>query len=1138
MKKNMKIGLMAGLLITPAVVAQAAPVAAEETTPASVNVENFLQAQATFLASTPPGSISALYTAVNKVKSAYNRLTTQEKAALTEEAKKQYDNIIATYSIAKNIDDLVKKTDTTAKLLEAIVSIETSYNDLGSADYQKFIMNYAKLEELKGSVQQVVKLENEIAKIPTTTEALTLIANIVTDSKGLSPLQRKYLSVENQALLTSWEQTIAAASNLIKEIDAISTTAFATWGTTNLSAKANTVKQFNTKIAALLVKLNNIKLASIPAGIDSKELVTNKARLYALNDFVDISASILELNADSARVAETLNAAKVKLATFEGKMTANANHLSGTDKLNLPHLQTFLDEYIKNLEQELVGIKEVEDLIKGLETNMDLVKLAAAREKYNALSAESKKFVSNASQLTTLENAYKTALSVVTQIEAIEPTAKDFANKVTTAKAAYDKLATAALKESVTNYAVLEGYLAIAKLMQDIDALRVTNKSFRQDYEKAKSTFTTLTAGVTLDSESNTENPDATPSNDKVLIAKKQLLKVYGPKLDQFGMSIATADRIDQQIAELASKSGESFMTALKQLSEEYKKLDSTIKSLIAKANELKAFEKDYNASLKVFNLIEQLPVSSDKQFSSKVTSAEAAYQRLTTAQKANVYNYNKLADVLKAATLISSIDKLRTTSKTFEMDVKALREQYEALSDEEKAIVHNIAKLVEAEESIGQAEKVIELINQAVPTAENYLAKLRAAREAYDKLDRSKQAIVVNAKELFARERAVKPILKLDSDILNLDPSNAKSFISKYNSAQKAYEKLSIVDRNLLENAGLLTGELKELYTVINAINSIKSSSKTFVSDTQTARNMYEALTPELKAKVSNYKVLTDHELNVAGGAAVDEQIRNLSSVEPLQFIGKVKEASEAYKKLSSSNKKAVTLIKDLQSLEKYIKPVEKVIDEIEGLSNPRNNLAKQFSKVSTSLQKLDAKQYSYITNMDKYSNLANVIHAYELIEKLKPSDKYYEGNLEAAITAYNKLSEDEKKRVTNYYKLQEAQLNIDETKVVINLIGSLTSTSSSYMDDVAKAAAAYKALPSSVRKQVVNYDVLKQAEKDIQEAQKVIKQIAALDLTAKSAESKVKSAKKAFEKLTKEQQSLVSNYNILQAAILEFEL
>ena len=110
-------------------------------------------------------------------------------------------------------------------------------------------------------------------------------------------------------------------------------------------------------------------------------------------------------------------------------------------------------------------------------------------------------------------------------------------------------------------------------------------------------------------------------------------------------------------------------------------------------------------------------------------------------------------------------------------------------------------------------------------------------------------------------------------------------------------------------------------------------------------------------------------------------------------------------------------------------------MITEIEGLTNPKNNLSKQYVKVNGLMQKLDEKQRSYITNMDKYSNLTNVTYVYDLIEKLKPSDRYYQGNLEAAKLAYDKLSQDEKLKVTNYYRLQEAQMDVDEAKNMIIL-------------------------------------------------------------------------------------------------------
>src|SRR5690606_29975476 len=109
------------------------------------------------------------------------------------------------------------------------------------------------------------------------------------------------------------------------------------------------------------------------------------------------------------------------------------------------------------------------------------------------------------------------------------------------------------------------------------------------------------------------------------------------------------------------------------------------------------------------------------------------------------------------------------------------------------------------------------------------------------------------------------------------------------------------------------------------------------------------------------------------------------------------------------------------------------------------------------------------------------------------------------AARTAYEKLSPEEKMRVTNYYKLQEAITNVEGVENVISTIASLSSSSSTYFDDVAKASDLYKALPSALKKQVHNYDILKNAEKSIKNAQKVITTIDQIDPTVRTFESKV---------------------------------
>lgn len=1065
-----------------------------------------------------------------------SKVTDLEKksAALSEFQKRFITNIgdVEKLTKAKAVVNQIKDLDTkpfnTADYRTKVTDARTAYNALGSEALQPLVINTAKLTEVENIITDVKTVEDKVASV-TNGNLATAIPEAVKAYTGLTSTKQGYLLEDKLATLKSWDTAVKSSATVIKDIDAISTNNFATWGSATTTQKVSTTKSFVSKVNSAFAKYNAIVSPTTEGSIDPKSLVTNSARLLALKEISDIANSIVTLTALSARDEATLTTAKTVLNGFK----SDAAGLSNEDKLNLPNLQTFLGTNLQEIEDEQLRIKEVESLIEGLKTTVDLVNLSKAREEYNKLSREGQGLVANYATLTNLERDYKVALTVVNQIEALDPTAKDFARKVVSAQIAYDKLATASLKAAVSNYSTLQQLQPIAQLMQEIDALRTNAKEFRANLEKAQSTFNTLTAGTTAPGEGAEQTV-----LDKLTSAKQRLVSEYGPKLVAFQEIIKKADEMVNKITALGSKSGKEFMDELALVSAEYKKLESAVKGNVSNASDLTALEKDFNSSLKVYNLIEQLPANSDKSFSKKVVAAEKTYQKLTEKQKANVYNYTKLSQVLKAADLIERIEKLKIGSKTFEMDVAAIRGEFNALSTADQALVHNIAKLTAAEDNMTSAEKVIALINEAVPTATNYIEKLTEARKAFDALDRSQQKLVTNAKDLTTRERSVKPVLKLDEDILKLDPSNAKTYVSKYNSALKAYEKLSLVERGLLLNAEAFTGELKTIYEVINAINSIKNSSKTFIADTKAARTLYEALTAEQKAKISNLSVLQDHELNVEGGAKVDEMIRALSSVDPQQFIAKVKEASDAYKALSSTNKKAVSLINELKAQEKYIKPVEKAITEIEGLSNPRNDLTRQFTKVNSTLQKLDEKQRSYITNMDKYSNLSNVIHVYQLIDKLKPSDRYYQGNLEAAKLAYDRLTQDEKLKVTNYYKLQEAQMNVAEAQVMINLIASLSRKSSTYVADVENALKQYKELPSALKKQISNYDVLKQAEKDIKAAQKVMKQIEELDATARSYESRVKSAVKAYEKLTEEQKQLVANYNLLQNAVSELGL
>ena len=1071
-----------------------------------------------------PSTTTTFLSTLTKHKNTYAALDEfTKKLVVKSEALMAYtDEFIG---LIKGIDGLAALPTNSPDLRTKVEQYRTTYNSLSTPSLKMDVKNLEKLMTLEALIEKAKKVEQEIQKIETDQSQQT-VTNAISAYGKLTLTEKKYVLKDSVEIMRNWEKMFVDAEKLVSQIDTIDIQRFNNTLFGTVSVMKTDTTNFISSVDKIYQTYEVYKTNYVTPQFDAKTVITNSTLLENYKLLSDTAKPIMALSISS------------KLENFDTEKANVEKLLAVTDvPSEYGSAINVLRSYVHAIKTEKENALKVQDMINELVTSLDIVKLVAARELYNELSSEAKKAVVNISTLAALETQYKAAINVVNSIEKIDPTSRDFISKTTSAKAAYEQL-NSVLKPTVTNYNMLEKLLPFAQLMQDINKIKATSTTFRTDLENARTKFTELTAGVTDPPTEEGSTPVTQQPIDKIMLAKQELFGTYGPKLDAFQAIINAADDMTTKIDELGTKIGKEFMDSLSVLASQYKALDSAIKKSVTNAKALTALEKDFKSALKVFNLIESLPVNTDKMYSKKVVAAEKAYQALAAKPKEYIYNYEALRKVLKVANIIERIDKLKIGSKTFETDVAQLRVEYNDLSPEEQVIVHNISKLVEAEENQTSAENVIALINEAVPTADAYIEKLTAARNEFNKLDRLQQKLVTNSKDLTTRERAVKPVLKLDEDILKLDPSNAKTFLSKYKSAEKVYEKLSLTERTLLLNAELFLGELKTIHQVIFAINAVKPTSKTFVTDVKDARTLYDALSPEYKEKISNVSVLENHELNVLGGEKIDAMIRELSSAAPNEFITKVKEARAAFKALSSSNKKAVTLEGELKAQEKYIKPVEKVITEIEGLSNPKNNLSRQFIKVNSTLQKLDDVQRSYVTNMDKYSNLSNVTYVYELIEKLKPNDRYFQGNLEAAKTVYDKLSQDENQKLTNYYKLQEAQVDIAEAQNMISIIASLSRTSSSYFADIERALAAYKAIPSALKKQVTNYDDLKQAEKDMKAAQKVMKQIEQLDPSARTYESKTKSAYKAYEKLSDDQKGLVTNYSELQSAVFEFGL
>lgn len=200
-----------------------------------------------------------------------------------------------------------------------------------------------------------------------------------------------------------------------------------------------------------------------------------------------------------------------------------------------------------------------------------------------------------------------------------------------------------------------------------------------------------------------------------------------------------------------------------------------------------------FGAVTEVIDLIDGIgtvTVSSGDQ----ISAARAAYDQLSAADKNRVTNYSKLteaedtltklqkeADEKAAQKVEDLIDKLDSERETFQLDVEAAREAYDALTAEQKKLVTNYAKLTDAlkqlaeDKDVEAAQEVEALIDAIGAVTKDSEAAIQAAREGYDKLTDQQKELVENIAVL---EAAEEKLAKLQSAV---DPQDAYKATGDY---------------------------------------------------------------------------------------------------------------------------------------------------------------------------------------------------------------------------------------------------------------------------------------------------------------------------------------------------------------------
>ena len=221
--------------------------------------------------------------------------------------------------------------------------------------------------------------------------------------------------------------------------------------------------------------------------------------------------------------------------------------------------------------------------------------------------------------------------------------------------------------------------------------------------------------------------------------------------------------------------------------------------------------------------------------------------------------------------------------------------------------------------------------------------------------------------------------------------------------------------------------------------------------------------------------------------------------------------------------------------------------VDSQDGFKHVLNGTVNQMATEQSLYAAAAYKRYT--SGMNRLYDMTDVIVeapysiVISMIEGIGTITREKESQIQAARTAYDSLSKEEKDKISEeiYEKLISAERELKELFVDINKVITLINDirtveyTTSVKNKIAKARAAYNSLSSDEKIYITNYNTLIEAEKKyakLGNAHNVIELINSIGTVDKNSKSTIEKARKAYNALTAEEKVLVENYEILTAA------
>ena len=330
-----------------------------------------------------------------------------------------------------------------------------------------------------------------------------------------------------------------------------------------------------------------------------------------------------------------------------------------------------------------------------------------------------------------------------------------------------------------------------------------------------------------------------------------------------------------------------------------------------------------------------------------------------------------------------------------------------------------------------------------------------------------------------------------------------------------------------------------------IDALDDITLNSEKAIEE---AKKAYNLLTDEQKEQIKNADAIKTAEEKLSK-LQVENAESKISAIGDVTLDSKdaIKDARDTYDALTDDQKKQVTNYDVLETAEAKLSDlqVENVKTKIDGIGEVTLSSSSTIKAARTAYDALTDDQKKQVTNYDVLqkaeSELSDLQKADAVVTKIKNIGKVTlksESKIKQARTAYNKLTDKQKTLVTNYDVLEKAEKDLADLKAAdqvsknITNIGTVTLESE---DAIKEARTAYDALTDAQKELVSNKDVLEKAEKDLADlkaADQVSKNITNIGTVTLESEDAIKEARTAYDALTDTQKELVSNKDVLEKA------